>query len=81
MRNTLDIDTTGEALLACLNDGTNRLIINGNTIPASQWVGAGSYTDTIEGHSITITKASADTGNIQLVRTASYSYQLLQAGQ
>ena len=76
MKNVLIISTTEETLLSNIDDGTNRLFINGTEIPSSQWVGTGNYTATVEGHAITIKKTDDLTGNISLARLADYSYEM-----
>jgi hypothetical protein len=76
MKNIININSDGELLISAINDGTNTLYINDTLVPSSNWIGSGNYTDTIEGHNITITKAPALTGNIQLVRNAEYSYSM-----
>lgn len=75
MKNILIISTTEETLLSNVNDGTNRLFINGTEIPSSEWVGTGNYTATVEGHAITIKKADSTSGNISLAKVGSYSYE------
>lgn len=76
MKNVLIISTTEEELLSNVNDGTNRLFINGAEIPSSSWVGTGNYTATVEGHSVTIKKIDSTDGNISLARTADYTYEM-----
>ena len=76
MKNIIIITEDGEQLISSTDDGTNQLIINDTVIPSADWVGTGTYTATIQGHAITITKAPVSTGNIQLVKLADYSYSL-----
>lgn len=76
MKNVLIISTTEEELLSNVNDGTNRLFINGAEIPSSSWVGTGNYTATVEGHAVTIAKIDTLDGNISLARTADYTYEM-----
>lgn len=76
MKNTLIISTTEEELLSNIDDGTNRLFINGVEIPSTDWVGTGAYTATIEGHSISITKIDTLSGNISLARVGAYEYEM-----
>jgi hypothetical protein len=76
MKNVLIISTTEEELLSNVNDGTNRLFINGTEVPSTDWVGSGNYTATVEGHAVTITKIDSLTGNISLARTADYTYEM-----
>ena len=65
MKNIIIITEDGEQLISSTDDGTNQLIINDTVIPSADWVGTGTYTATIQGHAITITKAPVSTGNIQ----------------
>lgn len=76
MRNELTINTTTGSLqlFSSLDAGENSLIINGNTIPAASWTGSGAYTTTIGGVTYTITKAAADTGNLQLIQTGAAAF-------
>ena len=76
MKNILIISTTEEELLSNINDGTNRLFINGMEIPSTDWVGSGNYEATVEGHAIVIKKIDTLTGNISLARTAEYTYEM-----
>ena len=76
MKNVLIISTTEEELLSNVNDGTNRLFINGSEIPSTDWVGSGNYTATVEGHAVTIAKIDELTGNISLARTGDYTYEM-----
>lgn len=76
MKNVLIISTTEEELLSNVDDGTNRLFINGAEIPSSAWVGTGTYTTTVEGHAVSITKIDTLTGNISLARTGEYTYEM-----
>lgn len=76
MKNIIIITEDGEQLISSTDDGTNQLIINDTVIPSADWVGTGTYTDTIHGHNISIDKAPASTGNIQLIKLADYSYSL-----
>lgn len=76
MKNSLNITAAGEDLLAYVNDGTNRLMINGTEIPSGSWTGAGTYTDTVQGHAISITKVEDLDGNVAIRKTAAYTYEL-----
>lgn len=76
MKNVLIISTIEEELLSNVNDGTNRLFINGAEIPSSSWVGTGNYTATVEGHAITIAKIDTLDGNISLAKTGEYTYAM-----
>lgn len=76
MKNTLVISNEGEQLLSSINDGSNRLFINGTEIDSSEWVGNGNYTKIIEGHTVTIQKVDKLEDNIILVGTSDYNYEL-----
>ena len=76
MKNVLIISTTEEEMLSNVNDGTNRLFINGSEIPSSDWTGTGNYTATVEGHTVTIAKIDSTDGNISLARTGDYTYEM-----
>lgn len=76
MKNILIISTTEEELLSNVDDGTNRLFINGSEIPSTDWVGTGNYTATVEGHAITIAKIDSLDGNISLAKTGEYTYEM-----
>ena len=76
MKNVLIISTTEEEMLSNVNDGTNRLFLNGSEIPSSSWVGTGNYTATVEGHAITIKKIESLSGNISMARIDDYSYEM-----
>ena len=69
------IDTNGERLVSSTHDTTNTLFINDDEINTNLWVGDGNYTDTVEGHAITIKKAPDLTGNYQLIKVSDYSYE------
>lgn len=64
-------------LMANINDGTNRLVINDTEIPSSQWVGTGTYTYTNGTRSITIEKIVQNTGNIMIEQITGSSYKLV----
>lgn len=76
MKNILVISAIEEELLSNVDDGTNRLFINGSEIASSSWVGTGNYTTTVEGHTVTIKKIDTLDGNISLARTADYTYEM-----
>lgn len=74
MKNVLMISTDGEDLLSNIEASGNSLVINGTEIPSSQWIGTGTYTTTVNGHQISITKASDNSDNLMLEKTADYTY-------
>ena len=79
MKNVLIISTTEEELLSNVDDGTNRLFVNGSEIPSTDWMGTGNYTATVEGHAITIAKIDVDSLdglNVSLAKTADYTYEI-----
>lgn len=78
MKNILNHNGT-QTLLANVDDGTNRIFINDVEIPSSEWVGTGSYTQVIEGVTISITKVPDTSGNIMLQKIADNSYQLIKS--
>ena len=78
MNNELQIATGGEELLSSIDDGTNRLFINNTEIDSSNWVGSGTYTTTVDGHSISIVKIDSLDGNIGIKKLSEYSYQLFK---
>ena len=78
MKNLLVITSDGEQLISSIHDATNRLFINGSEINSVNWVGSGNYTDTIEGHEITISKTPDLNGNIILIKNSNYNYSLLK---
>ena len=75
MKNEIEIIDV-EDLLASVDDGTNRLVINGSEIDPSEWTGSGTYSTTVSGHPVYILKVSDLNGNIGIRRTAEYTYQL-----
>lgn len=78
MNNELQIATGGEELLSSIDDGTNRLFINNTEIDSSNWVGSGTYTTTVDGHSISIVKIDSLSGNIGIKKLSDYSYELFR---
>lgn len=78
MKNTLIHDGTTQLLLANVDDDTNRLFINDVEIPSSRWVGSGTYTQTINGVTISITKVADINGNIMLQKTSNTAYKLVR---
>ena len=76
MKNSIKISAAGEDLLSTVDDGTNRLFINGTEISSASWTGSGTYTDTVAGHAITITQVEDTSGNVALRKTAAYTYEL-----
>ena len=75
MKNVLTITTEGEQLLANVEAEGTSLIINGSVIDPSLWTGSGTYTTTVAGHEINITKAACSTNNYMLTKTADYTYK------
>lgn len=72
MKNILIIENQAVALESNVDDGTNRLFINGNEIPYNSWVGSGTYTY----NSVVIHKvnSSALSGNLVLKEVANKEY-------
>ena len=79
MKNILNITNSGEQLISSIDDGTNQLIINDSVIPESQYIGSGTYSATISGHNITITKTTGS--NIMLIRNSEYNYSLVDVNR
>lgn len=81
MKNIIEISQEGEQLISSIDINENTLYINNTLIPESQYIGSGTYTTTVEGHSISIVKAANNNGNLQLIRLGEYSYSLLKAAE
>lgn len=77
MKNTLIHDGTTQLLLANVNDGTNRLFINEVEIPSSSWVGDGTYTQVINGVTISIVKIADLNINVMLQKISNTTYRLV----
>ena len=75
MKNIINISNSGEQLISSIDDGTNQLIINSSVIPESDYIGSGTYTTTVSGHSISITKTTGN--NIMLIRNSEFNYSLV----
>lgn len=78
MKNTLKHNGTTQLLLANVDDDTNRLFINDIEIPSNSWVGNGTYTQTINGVTISITKIADINGNIMLQKISNTAYKLVR---
>jgi hypothetical protein len=76
MKNSINISAAGEDLLSSVDDGTNRLFINGSEIPSASWTGSGTYSTTVQGHAITVAQVADTGGNIAIRKTAAYTYEL-----
>lgn len=76
MKNSINISAAGEDLLSSVDDGTNRLFINGSEIPSASWTGAGTYSATVQGHAITVAQVADTSGNVAIRKTAAYTYEL-----
>ena len=80
MKNILLIDDSGVLQMASsIDDGTNALIVNGTTIPTSDWIGDGDYTFTINSVTYTIMKAPNSTGNYQLIKDDETEFHFARA--
>lgn len=80
MKNTLIINDNGVLQMASsIDDGTNALIVNGTTIPTSDWIGTGDYTFTINSVTYTIAKAPNSTGNYQLIKDDDTEFHFARA--
>lgn len=78
MKNVLKHSNGSQSLLANVDDDTNRIFINDAEIPSSLWVGSGTYTQSIDGVMISITKISDLSGNIMLQKVSDNHYQLVR---
>lgn len=72
MKNILKIVNNSIKLLSSINDGTNRLIINGVEIPSSSWVGTGYY---YYGE-IKIGKIAENSGNVHCIKLSATECQM-----
>lgn len=80
MKNSLIIDENGVLQMASsIDDGTNALIVNGTTIPTTDWIGSGDYTFTIGTVTYTIMKAPNSTGNYQLIKDSETEFHFARA--
>ena len=78
MKNTLTYSQGAQSLLANMNDGTNRILINGVEIPSSDWTGTGTFTYSVEGATISIQRIADTSGNIMLQKVETDSYRLVR---
>lgn len=78
MKNTLTYSQGIQSLLANMNDGTNRILINGVEIPSSDWTGTGTFAYSVEGATISIQRIADTSGNIMLQKVATDSYRLVR---
>ena len=76
MKNIIIIDAEGEQLVSSVDDGSNALFLNDTEIDSGAWVGSGYYTTTLEGYELTVKKADSLDGNVILVKTDAYTYEL-----
>ena len=81
MKNILKHNGTAQLLLSNVDDDTNRIFINDVEIPSSSWVGSGTYTQVINGVTISIIKIADLSGNIMLQKITDNSYQLVRKEQ
>ena len=80
MKNILLIDDNGVLQMASsIDDGTNALIVNGTTIPTTDWTGSGDYTFTIGTVTYTIAKAPNSTGNYQLIKDSETEFHFARS--
>lgn len=80
MKNILNHNGTSQLLLANVDDGTNRIFINGEELDPTYWVGEHTYVVLIDGTPIGIRQISSNSGNIMLrkVTDAVNEYQLVR---
>lgn len=77
MKNVLKHNGT-QILLANVDDGSNRIFINDEELASSNWVGSGTYTQVIEGTTISIAKIADLSGNIMLQKQSENNYALVR---
>lgn len=77
MKNILKHNGT-QLLLANVDDGSNRIFINDEELASSNWVGSGTYTQVIEGVTISIAKIADLSGNIMLQKQSDNNYALVR---
>ena len=65
-------------LLSNVDDGTNTIYINGESVPSSDWTGTGNYTFTSGGVTFTIQKIADDSGNIMMQLVSGTTYRLVK---
>ena len=80
MKNILKHNGT-QLLLANVDDGSNRIFINDEELASSNWVGSGTYTQVIEGTTVSIARIADLSGNIMLQKQAENSYALVRKEQ
>lgn len=80
MKNILNHNGTSQLLLANVDDGTNSIVINGEELDPTYWVGENSYVVLIDGTPIGIRQISSNSGNIMMrkVSDAVNEYQLVR---
>ena len=80
MKNILNHNGTNQLLLANVDDGTNSIVINGEELDPTYWVGENSYVVLIDGTPIGIRQISSNSGNIMMrkVSDAVNEYQLVR---
>ena len=66
MRNEITTSSGAVRFVSRTNDGENALIVNGQTVPSSSWVGDGYYTFEDSGVTFSVKKATDSSGNIMM---------------
>ena len=79
MKNTLTYQNSIQHLLSNVDDGTNKLIVDGIEIPSSTWEGTGTFTITSGSATITIEQIE-NASNIMLQKVSTNNYKLVDAG-
>lgn len=79
MKNTLTYQNSIQHLLSNVDDGTNKLIVDGTEIPSSTWEGAGTFTIISGSATITIEQIE-NASNIMLQKVSTNNYKLVDAG-
>jgi len=80
MKNILNHNGTSQLLLANVDDGTNSIVINGEELDPTYWVGENSYVVLIDGTPIGIRQISSNSGNIMMRKVSGHvnEYQLVR---
>lgn len=80
MKNILNHNGTSQLLLANVDDGTNSIVINGEELDPTYWVGEHTYVVLIDGTPIGIRQISSNSGNIMMRKVSGHvnEYQLVR---
>lgn len=80
MKNILNHNGTSQLLLANVDDGTNSIVINGEELDPTYWIGEHTYVVIIDGTPIGIRQISSNSGNIMMRKVSGHvnEYQLVR---